>query len=83
MTGLKTVIYPVQDLGQAKALYSGLLGGVEPVMDQAYYVQFTIDGTEVGLDRTASRHDRPVSYWHVDDIKQTIADPAADAGSRR
>jgi hypothetical protein len=37
---LKTVINPVQDLGQAKALYSGLLGGVEPVMDHAYYVQF-------------------------------------------
>ena len=48
--GLKTVIYPVQDLGQAKALYSGLLGGVEPVMDQAYYVQFNVDGTEIGPD---------------------------------
>ena len=74
--GLKTVIYPVQDLGQAKALYSGLLGGVEPVMDQAYYVQFTIDGTEVGLDPHGHSKGMtgPVGYWHVDDIKQTIAD---------
>ncbi len=75
-TAVKTVIYPVTDLGEAKALYSGLLGGVQPVMDQAYYVQFNVDGTEIGLDPHGHSKGMtgPVSYWHVGDIKQTITD---------
>ncbi len=33
--GIRTVIYPVKDIAQAKTLYSKLLG-VEPSMDEAY-----------------------------------------------
>jgi catechol 2,3-dioxygenase-like lactoylglutathione lyase family enzyme len=33
--GIRTVIYPVKDLAQAKTLYSTLLG-VEPSVDEAY-----------------------------------------------
>jgi len=33
--GIKTVIYPVKDITQAKTLFSNLLG-VEPYMDEAY-----------------------------------------------
>lgn len=32
---MKTIIYPVNDLGRAKVLYSELLG-VQPIMDEAY-----------------------------------------------
>jgi len=73
---VKTVIYPVTDLREAKALYSGLLGGIQPVMDQAYYVQFNVDGTEIGLDPHGHSKGMtgPVSYWQVGDIKQTISD---------
>ncbi len=35
--GIKAIIYPVRDLAQATILYSQLLG-VEPDMDEAYYV---------------------------------------------
>jgi hypothetical protein len=48
-SGLKTVIFPVKDLAQAKTLYGTLLG-VAPSMDEAYYVQFNVGGQEVGLD---------------------------------
>ena len=37
--GIKTIIYPVKDIAQAKTLYSKLLG-VKPYMDEAYYVAF-------------------------------------------
>ena len=33
MSGIRTVIYPVKDLAQAKTLY-GKLVGVEPYMDE-------------------------------------------------
>ncbi len=36
--GIKTIIYPVKDVAQAKQLYSQLLGA--PVVDGAYYVAF-------------------------------------------
>ncbi len=47
--GIRTVIYPVNDLIQAKTLYGKLLG-VEPSMDEAYYVSFSVGGQDVGLD---------------------------------
>jgi extradiol dioxygenase family protein len=46
--GVKTIIYPVKDLAKAKTLYSKLLG-VEPFMDEAYYVGFNVEGQDVGL----------------------------------
>lgn len=74
MPALKTVIYPVKDLAQAKALYSALLGA-DPVMDQPYYVQFNVDGQEIGLDPNGHSKGMtgPVGYWHVDNIADTIA----------
>lgn len=47
--GITTFIYPVKDLAKAKALYRELLG-VEPYSDEAYYVGFTVEGQEIGLD---------------------------------
>ena len=46
---LKTIFYPVKDLGKPRALYGGLLG-VEPCMDEPYYVAFDVAGQDVGLD---------------------------------
>ncbi len=45
--GIRTVIYPVKDLAQAKTLYSKLLG-VEPYADEAYYVGFRVGDQEIG-----------------------------------
>lgn len=39
---MRTVIYPVKDLAQANPLYGRLLG-VEPDMDEPYYVGFILD----------------------------------------
>ncbi|MFC7545467.1 VOC family protein [Plantactinospora sp. GCM10030261] len=72
-TGLRTIIYPVRDLAQAKALFGDLLG-VTPYMDEPYYVGFDRDGQDVGLDPHG--HDKgmtgPVGYWHVDDIEASL-----------
>jgi predicted enzyme related to lactoylglutathione lyase len=67
--GVKTVIYPVRDINQAKAVFSALLE-TDPVMDQAYYVQFDVNGQDVGLDPNghAKGMTGPVHYWHVTDI---------------
>jgi predicted enzyme related to lactoylglutathione lyase len=72
-SGLKSVIYPVKDLAQAKTLYGKWLG-VEPAMDEAYYVGFHVDGLDIGLDPNGHSQGMtgPVSYWHVDDITQRL-----------
>jgi extradiol dioxygenase family protein len=46
---MRTAIYPVKDLAQAKTLYGKLLG-VAPYMDEACYVGFRVGDQEVGLD---------------------------------
>lgn len=79
--GLKTIIYPVRDLEKAKALYGSLLG-VEPEMDEAYYVGFSAGDQHVGLNPHG--HDRgmttPVAYWHVPDIRAAL-DALTGAGA--
>ena len=72
-SGMRTVIYPVKDLAQAKKLYSGLLG-VEPYADEVYYVGFRVGDQEVGLDPRGHRQGMtgPVGYWDVDDIKKSL-----------
>jgi hypothetical protein len=39
ISGMKTVIHPVKDLGAARRLHGALLG-VAPVMDEPHYVGF-------------------------------------------
>ena len=71
--GIRTVIYPVKDSAQAKTLYSKLLG-VEPYMDEAYYVGFRVGDQEIGLDPHGHNKGMtgPVGYWQVDDIKKSL-----------
>jgi predicted enzyme related to lactoylglutathione lyase len=71
--GVKTFIYPVKDLAKAKTLYSELLG-VEPDMDEAYYVGFNVGGQDIGLDPHGHNLGMtgPVGYWHVDDIEKSL-----------
>ncbi|SBT43413.1 VOC family protein [Micromonospora narathiwatensis] len=72
-SGLKTVIFPVRDLGQAKAVYGALLG-VPPYTDEAYYVGFRVGDQELGLDPNGHRQGMTgaVGYWEVEDIAATI-----------
>ena len=71
--GIRTVIYPVKDLAKAKTLY-GKLAGVEPYMDEAYYVGFNVEGQDVGLDPHGHGKGMTglVGYWHVDDIEESL-----------
>src|SRR6266849_6302839 len=64
--GIRTVIYPVTDLAQAKTLYRKLLG-VEPYADEAYYVGFRVGDQEIGLDPHGHNQGMtgPVGYFHV------------------
>ncbi|MEV6194874.1 VOC family protein [Streptomyces sp. NPDC051920] len=72
--GVKTIIYPVKDVAKAKALFTLLLG-VEPYVDEPYYVGFKDAGQDVGLDPNghAKGLTGPVPFWHVDDIEATLA----------
>ena len=71
--GIRTVIYPVKDIAQAKTLYSKLLG-VEPYVDGTYYVGFRIGDQEIGLDPNGHNKGMtgPVGYWQVNDIKKSL-----------
>lgn len=72
-SGMKTIIFPVADLGQAKALYTALLGS-GPYLDMPYYAGFRAAGQEIGLDPNGHRHGTPgpVCYWHVADIEASL-----------
>ena len=72
--GIKTILYPVSNLAQAKAFYTALFG-VEPYMDESYYVAFNAHGQDVGLDPNGSKVGltAATAYWHVDDIKASLA----------
>ncbi|MET7618420.1 VOC family protein [Streptomyces sp. NPDC005408] len=67
--GIKTIIYPVKDIEQAKARFTELLG-VQPLMDEPYYVGYRVAGQDVGLDPNGHSLGMtgPVAYWHVDDL---------------
>jgi predicted enzyme related to lactoylglutathione lyase len=71
--GIRTVIYPVKDIAQAKTLYSKLLG-VEPYANEAYYVGFKVGDQEIGLDPNGHKQGMtgPVGYYHVNDIKKSL-----------
>ena len=67
------IIYPVSDLAQAKTLFHTLLG-VEPYMDQAYYVGFRVGDQEIGLDPHGHHKGMtgPVVYVTVSDIQSSL-----------
>ncbi|WP_160154614.1 VOC family protein [Microbulbifer sp. ALW1] len=73
--GLRTVIYGVSNIEEAKAWYTALLE-VEPYFEAECYVGFNIGGFELGLDPDArnvtSRADGVVAYWGVEDIAAQV-----------
>jgi len=78
---IKTIIYPVTDFAKARAQYGELLG-VEPYMDEAYYVGFEVDGQDIGLDPHGHSKGTtgPLGCWHVDDIEKSLQ-ALLDAGA--
>jgi predicted enzyme related to lactoylglutathione lyase len=73
-SGIRTITYPVKDLDAAKAVYGTLLG-VEPYIEQPYYVGYRpADGPEIGLDPNghAQGLTAPITYWYTTDIKAAV-----------
>ncbi len=77
--GVKTIVYPVTNLAESRALFMVLLG-VEPVADSTYYVGWNIDGQDIGLDPNGHRNGGPLPYYHVDDIHVSLK-ALTDAGA--
>lgn len=70
VSGVRTIIYPVEDIDQAKAFYGALLGAT-PDVDTPYYAQFVVgDDQRLGLDPNGHARGFPgsVGYWEVEDI---------------
>jgi predicted enzyme related to lactoylglutathione lyase len=92
--GIRTIIYPVKDVGQAKKLFGKLLGS-EPSVDGPYYVGFKVGGQDIGLlpNGHAQGMSAPLGYFEVDDIKKTLEElvkegaqiqqPVRDVGAGR
>src|SRR5215475_86580 len=76
--GVQTILHPVSDMEQAKAVYSALLG-MPPTTDSAYYVGFEAAGQQIGLVPKGGSQGMtsPVAYWHVPDIEAKLADVTA------
>lgn len=72
--GLRTVVYKVADLDEAKKWYSTAFG-IDPYFDEPFYVGFNIGGYELGLlpEQTpdAKKGEGSIAYWGVDDIKES------------
>ena len=68
--GLRTVVYHVGNLGEAKDWYIQMLG-YPPYFDQPFYVGFNIGGYELGLDPDLSKitlGSSTTAYWGVPEI---------------
>ena len=73
---IKLIVYPAKDLERTKSFYSKFLG-VEPYVDEPYYVGYKLDNLEVGLDPNSQA---VICYIDVTDIKsslQTLVDAGA------
>jgi predicted enzyme related to lactoylglutathione lyase len=73
-SGLRTVIYKVNDLQKAKAWYSEVFN-TPPYFDEPFYVGFEIAGYELGLqpyDGEIAKGDNIETYWGVEDINKSF-----------
>jgi predicted enzyme related to lactoylglutathione lyase len=69
--GLRTTIYKVSDIANAKEWYTKAFE-TKPYFDESFYVGFNIGGYELGLqpeEQLILKSDAVVSYWGVDNIE--------------
>jgi len=70
LKGLRTIIYHVNNLEQAKEWYKTVFD-IEPYFDEVYYVGYNVAGFELGLDPDPANFTpghSTVTYWGVEDI---------------
>jgi len=77
--GLRSSIYPVSNLAEAKAWWTQALG-VEPYFDEPFYVGFNLGGYELGLkpDMPGVQGELPITYWGVDEVATALDSLTAD-----
>ncbi|MFI6849965.1 glyoxalase [Kitasatospora sp. NBC_00085] len=63
---IRALVVPVSDLDAAKKVYGALLGA--PHTDEPYYVGYSVDGFEVGLNPHGDVAGGPVVHTDVDDL---------------
>lgn len=72
-TGIKTILFPTSDIDATKRLFTQLLG-MEPFVDEPYYVGFQVGDVQVGIDPTGG--DRGMTgatpFFQVDDIRVAV-----------
>ena len=73
LLGLRTLIYPSDDLKADKKWWTDILG-YGPYFDQPFYVGFEVEGYELGLDPNAKMEDGPRTYFGVDDVQVAVND---------
>ncbi len=71
--GLRTVVYHVTNIDEAKAWYSKMLE-LAPYFDQPFYVGFEVGGFELGLVPDGKPGPGgTVAYWAVEDAAKALA----------
>jgi predicted enzyme related to lactoylglutathione lyase len=74
--GLRTVIYPVEELEEATSWWSALLDQ-QPYFNEPFYVGFEVGGDELGLLPGANVDDGAQAYWGVDDVEASVREAVA------
>jgi catechol 2,3-dioxygenase-like lactoylglutathione lyase family enzyme len=69
--GLRTVIYPADDLAASKAWFTKVLG-IEPYFDEPFYVGFNVEGYELGIIPADDTTTSPLAYWGVADADAAL-----------
>lgn len=71
--GLRTTVYMVADLTQAKEWYSKAFE-IQPYFDEPFYVGFNIGGYELGLlpeeKPSGEKTKNVIAYWGVNEIEK-------------
>lgn len=71
--GLRTAIYKVSNLTEAKRWYSRVFQAT-PYFDESYYVGYNIGGYELGLQPEETQKGENIAvFWGVENIQETYA----------
>lgn len=72
LLGLRTIVYYVTDIEEAKNWYTKVLG-IKPYYDTPYYVGYSVGGYELGLHPgkggSSEKETGSVAYWGVSNIE--------------
>ena len=63
------LVYPTSDPEKSKTLFKAFLG-VDPYVDESYYIGFRVGDQEIGLDPNASGG--PIGYVDTTDIQSSL-----------